>query len=218
MEVTARISEAFVNARSRYERLDRSWVNTFAKIGSLLPRSLLMVSIQRDGALDLMLRRMENELSQTTQSIASSNIFGFHYHKMFAELWVGGMYETFRLLNDQTRKLVPATDEYKSLASGLKLLRVPLEKHEIAGDRKLAEALQTYRTPPRNDDREMYKYEKNDPLRAHIMPSGVSVRGSVMWQVTDLQSKSSYWIERRQLSDRILDLWGDKAAFCIAGS
>ena len=79
---------------------------------------------------------------------------------MFAELWVGGMYETFRLLNDQTRKLVPATDEYKSLASGLKLLRVPLEKHEIAGDRKLAEALQTYRTPPRDDDREMYKYEK----------------------------------------------------------
>jgi hypothetical protein len=209
MEVTDRISEAFVAARSRYEELDRAWVSVSLKIGTLLPQSLLTVSIQRDGALDLVLRCMEDEFSQTSQSNTQSNIFGFHYYKIFAELWVGDMYETFRLLG--ARKIAVATDEYQSLARDLRFLRVPLEKHEIAGDSKLTEALQMYRTPPRDDDHEMYKYEKGDPLRAHIMPSGVSDRGSVMWQVIDLKSNTSYWIERRQVSDRILNLWGDKA-------
>jgi hypothetical protein len=39
------------------------------------------------------------------------------------------------------------------------------------------------------------------------MPSGFSARGSVMWQVIDLRAKTERWIERRDLSDRILDRW-----------
>jgi hypothetical protein len=39
------------------------------------------------------------------------------------------------------------------------------------------------------------------------MPTGISSRGSVMWQVMDLESKRSYWLERRAISERIVAIW-----------
>jgi hypothetical protein len=96
------------------------------------------------------------------------------------------------------------------LAHELRLLRIPLEKHEIAADRKLTEPLRMHRQPPNNDDTDSYEYSNNDARKAHIMPTGISSRGSVMWQVIDLQSNSSYWLERRDLSERIVALAGSR--------
>jgi hypothetical protein len=59
------------------------------------------------------------------------------------------------------------------------------------------------------DDRtDLYEYSKDDPQRAHIMPTGISSRGSVRWQVIDLKNGEERLLERRSLSDRIIALWG----------
>jgi hypothetical protein len=63
------------------------------------------------------------------------------------------------------------------------------------------------RQPPNNDDSDSYRYSPDDPQKAHIMPTGLSARGSLMWRVIDLRSKRSYWLERRPLSERIVELW-----------
>jgi hypothetical protein len=47
-------------------------------------------------------------------------------------------------------------------------------------------------------------YDKDDPARSHIMPTAVSGRGSVMWQVLDHNVPREYWVERRDLADRLL--------------
>jgi hypothetical protein len=64
-------------------------------------------------------------------------MMAFHYQKMLADLWIGSLYETTRMLIE--RKLAPDTDEYRSLAHAFRLIRIPLEKHEIALDHKLKE-------------------------------------------------------------------------------
>ena len=63
------------------------------------------------------------------------------------------------------------------------------------------------RNPPKNDPTDVYIYDPNDDQRAHIMPFGKSPRGSLAWYVTDVKTGTDRWIERRDLSDRILVLW-----------
>lgn len=133
-------------------------------------------------------------------------MFESHYQKMLSELWVGSIYETVRLIVERSPEV--ATNEVCALAEDLRLLRVPLEKHQIAHDRKLDAPLQLQKQPPNNDQTDLYEYDKADPKRAHIMPSGLSSRGSVGWHVIDLISGQDRWIERRELSDRMIALWG----------
>ena len=86
------------------------------------------------------------------------------------------------------------------------LVRIPLEKYEIANEKKSPKPIEMMRFPPTGEERDMYVYAETDPLRAHIMPSGLSERGSCMWHVFDAVSQTSYWIERRSMSERFLAL------------
>jgi hypothetical protein len=198
------ITTAFAQARIRNQPLYESWTRIAWRIGGLLPRSTLVMSVQRDGEIDLVLRGMEDDAAPETPEHDVD--FSIHYRKMLSELWVGSMYETFRLLID--RKLGPDDDRFRELAHELRLLRIPLEKHEIAIDKQLKEQPLTMRAVPPNDDtRDYYTYSQTDPMKAHIMPCGVSARGSMMWRIIDLQSKQDHWIERQDLSDRIIEFW-----------
>jgi hypothetical protein len=212
MDVSKLIAEAFAQASHKYASLHGSWIQVSVRVGGLLPHSLLMFSIQRDGSLDLVLRCMEDEAAARMQS---GKDHGFHLHnqKMLSEFWVGSVYEWVRLLYDNKRKIGPDNDEVRALKHNLTLLRIPLEKHEIANDRDLNEPIEFQRHPPTGVDTDIYQYAKKDPQRAHIMPSGVSPRGSMMWQVIDVRKNNEEcWIERRSLSERIIALWGNQAA------
>lgn len=206
VNVTKLISTSFHAARSKYGTLNQSWIAASFSIGGRLPHSLLTASVQRDGELDPVLRCMEDEQALLALKETDDNQFGFHYQKMLSELWVGSLYETLRLLIE--RKLAPSNDKFKRLAHEFRLLRIPLEKHELAGDDRLTEPLVMQRLPAKGDNSDYYTYPKGrDPTRAHIMPSGISARGSVMWQVIDLHTSTSIWLERRHLADRFLSLW-----------
>jgi len=132
--------------------------------------------------------------------------FEFNWQLMLSEVWVGRFYEHLRLLKD--RKLLPNDGVIEALQEDFRLLRVPIEKHEISSQGQLKAPLQLQRQPPQGKPSDLYEYDKTDPVRAHIMPRSVSRRGSVMWQVIDLKKNQDRWIERRELSDRILQLWG----------
>src|SRR6266545_4559907 len=107
--------------------------NVSYRIGGQLPASLLVSSVQRAGELDLLLRCMEDELSVVIDSPKPD--LSFHYQALLSELWVGHVYEIFRLLKD--RKRAPDNQDFDNLAYHPRLLRIPLDKHEIPGDRKL---------------------------------------------------------------------------------
>ncbi|WP_175656543.1 hypothetical protein [Burkholderia ambifaria] len=121
-----------------------------------------------------------------------------------SEIWIGQVYEIVRLTLE--RKLIADSDFCQALAHDFRLLRISMEKHEIAQDRRLVAAVPMSHTPAAEGNVD-YNYDKNDALRAHIMPSGISQRGSVQWLAIDISAGlSERWIERRDLSDRVLQL------------
>ena len=193
-------------AGSRYPELHKTWINISARVGGLLPNSLLFPSVQRSGDLDMVLRCMEDDFTPPQEGAGEADLLSGHYQMMLSQVWVGDVYEIFRLLIE--RKLAPESDAFTTLAHHLRLLRIPLEKHEIAAENKLSEPLAMQRYPPNNNETDIYHYSKNDERRAYIMPSGVSNRGSVMWKVIDVKSQKSFWLERRTLSERFVALWG----------
>jgi hypothetical protein len=193
------IGAAFDQSRSRYPELDRSWVYVSHHIGGLLSSSLLFSSIYKAGRLDLVLRCMEDE------NVSSNHLDAFEHYISLAETWVGAVYEILRVLKE--RKLVEQSEVFLQLAEDTRLLRVALEKHEVPSDRKLTGPIQFRRWPPQGDASDEFSYSKEDPQKSHIMPSGLSSKGAVVWKVSSGVSDESRWVERRGLADRILTLW-----------
>jgi hypothetical protein len=210
--VTQLITIAFMLAHSRYPELHKTWISISVRVGGLLPNTLLSLSVQRAGELDMVLRCMEDDFSPEREGAGEVDLFSFHYQKMLSDIWVGKAYEIFSLLINSKRKLAPKRDAITDLARDLKLLRIPLEKHEIANDRVLSEPLQMERRPPKNNETDIYLYSKSDPQKAMPLEISRSSRGSVRWHVIDVKLERSCWLERRALSERIIALWGPVAA------
>jgi hypothetical protein len=202
--VSQLVAAAFALGRQTHGELNQTWIKVSVRLGGLVPHSRLMMSVQHDGELDLVLRCMEDDLA-AAGGAEKIGMFEGHYLVMLSEIWIASVYETLRLLDD--RQLMSG-EQALSLAEDFRLLRVPLEKHEIASQGQLNAPIQLQKIPPRNDQSDLYVYDKKDPRRAHIMPQGVSDRGSCMWLVTDIKKNQDRWIERRWLSDKIIDIWG----------
>ena len=201
LSVSELILSGYQLAAKQQEAVTQSWVTGSHRLGGALPGSLLSVSIQRTGRLDAVLRCMEDEYTSVAlreeirpwvaEPLAS-----------LSEMWIGQVYEIVRLARE--RKLIADSDFFEALAHDFRLLRVPMEKHEIAQDRSLMASVPMSRTPAREGDVD-YRYDKKDPLRAHVMPTGISQRGSMQWLAIDISAAlSQRWIERRDLSDRVL--------------
>lgn len=201
MSVMRHINNAFALANQRQGTVLERWV-TLSSIGSKLPESLLMPTINRIGELDVLLRCMEDELT-VLQSQAYSG-FGPHHLLHLSELWVGSAYEFVRVVS--AREIIEKTAEFEQIKWSLSLLRIPLEKHELAG-RWRTGVLEVAPVDEPNVSDQPEIYDPADPKRAFIMPSGLSSRGSAMWAPYDHIAGASRWIERRQIADAMLNLW-----------
>jgi hypothetical protein len=212
MDASGLLAQAFGIARSMYPEIMRSWVTVSHRVGSRLPNSLLPVSIQREGETDVLLRALETEQLDNLRRGQANDLFAAHYLGTLSAYWIGGVYEIFRLLRE--RGLSDEANDFDVVLKDLELIRMPLEKHEIAKDWRLKTPLELIRQPPDSGPQDIYRYAPKDQQRAHIMPSAISqVTGSMMWHVIDLASDSSFWVERRWLSDKILAMWnGVRAA------
>jgi hypothetical protein len=205
MAVSDLIAASFKQASERYPTLHKAWIRISYRLGGLLPKSLLLNSVQRYGELDLVLRCMEDELAPKVGNTPGLDNH-YQYQLLFSEIWVGGVYEILRLLNE--RKLALDSDEYRDLFRDFELLRITIDKHDIAkqGDLKAPLQMTTY------DQAKVYVFTKGDPQRSHIMPVGVSASGFVVWQAVDVKADTMRWIERRWLSDRMIKLWEEQPA------
>lgn len=204
--VSPYIAAALGLVQLRYREIGQRWVTVSYKIGGHLPESLLVVSVQHMGRLDTLLRCMEDERRFFRDDGADPNLFDFQV--ILSQAWVSGVYEVVRLLDDdKSRKFESCPEGLADLHRDLRLIRVPLEKHELARDRELKNPLTMQRRPPRDDASDTYVYDKKNSRRAHIMAADVSENGSVRWEATDVKASASKRLERRSLADRFLKLW-----------
>lgn len=201
------VTAVFSAATAQHLGLRKEWVLLSLKLGGMLPASLIIDSVQKLGELDIVLRCMEDELVQIKeQNNLDSNPMHFHYQVMLSKIWVASAYEIIRLFNDRDKSL---GEEFQQLYQLLTLIRVPLEKHELAHERKLTKDIVFVKIPSNGDDTDQYSYSLQDQARGHIMPMSVSARGSAMWCALDVRAKMEVWTERRDLSERFMTCWSD---------
>lgn len=206
MSVLTYLEAGFAEALSRHIEILNRWVSVSLR-GLVLPKSLLPASIQDLGNLDVVLRCSEDEIAVI---LKDGHEIGFRAHipTLLSNLWIGSAYEIIRLVRE--REIVQKSDELEGLLWDLSLLRIPLEKHEIAGFKRVGKIILRPQPAQPGDQDEIY--DPADRKRAHILPWGFSSRGSVMWCPYDHKISDTRWIERQHLSDRMLDLWDPMTA------
>jgi hypothetical protein len=134
---------------------------------------------------------------------------------MLSEMWIVGCYEVMRAFRQRDRESIGAgarssgvseLESFKSIFADLELLRMPMAKFEIAKDDKLKEPLAFNMSPAIEGAPDRSFYDSKNPARYHIMPNGLSPRGSAVWLALDHLTSREYWVERRSLAERLLAL------------
>ncbi len=214
--VSPLINLAFNVARAKYQIDRTAWTNLSGVLSGRFNLPIAMMNIQRQADLDLLLRCMEDEFEANKAAeiadTTGSNMT-FHYQLSLSETWVVGCYEILRAFRQRDRDArkagvrssgVSDMKAFKSIFADLELLRMPMTKFEIAKDDKLKEPLPLQRGPPNDDASDQTFYDSKDPARYHLMPNGLSPRGSAIWLALDHLTRRQYWVERRDLAERLL--------------
>jgi hypothetical protein len=211
--VSRLINAAFDRAAAQRPERHQQWVTLSYRLGGALPNSKLTPGIQSVGHLDLLLYALEDEAAREIAGGTARPLLSFHQQMMLSEHFVGASYEILRTLAQRDRDATkggsapaPRTKEFQALLTDLGLVRIVLDKHELPKDTILKSTLEMAKVPPSGEARDRYVYDKSDSQRAHIMPTGLTSAGSVCWQVIDLRSDKSYWVERQDLASRMLTL------------
>lgn len=194
--VNTLINSAFEIASQKNNEVNKKWIKFSHFTGSQLPHTHFTSSIQDIGHIDLLLRCMEDELAM------DSHPHHLTYLRLLSNLWVGSCYEVFRVIN---QKIKNEREEFNKVFKTLTLIRVGIEKHEIANDKKLKTPIQFVSEV---NVEAHYDYIPNDEKRSYTIATGISNNGSIMWEVLDIASSlQPFWVERRTLSNDVIALF-----------
>lgn len=212
------LNSLFIVARTKYMAEKAAWGKISSCLGGRFHLFQAVIRLQMLGDLDLLLRCLEDEFNTNKDDPGLD--FSIHYQFMFSETWILGCYEVLRAFQQRDQEAaalristsgVSELDEFKNIFRDFELLRVPIAKFEIAKDNKLKQPLPMRRVGD-DETKPIEFYDPDDPTRCHIMPTGFSSRGSVMWLALDIRNSQQHWVERRDLADRLLSFQNLKGA------
>jgi hypothetical protein len=191
-------------ASQKFPEIQQQWVSLSIRLGGLIPRSLLMLAVQRCGQMDMLLRVMEAEVAESSRDGMDLG-FGADVQCSFSEAWIGKAYSILFILSDRgiTRECI----QFRELLGDLRLLRVTIEKFEIASDRRLPAGGLEFQAvgdgPPSR-----FIYDHQDTRRGHIMPSRVDAEtGALSWCALEVgDPHQERWLNRQRLADQMLAL------------
>src|ERR1700730_5709954 len=210
--VSPYIKTAFLLAKTKYQLENAAWTNLSGVLAGRFSLPIAMINFQRQSDLDLLLRCMEDECEANNAAEALGTDFALHYQLMLSETWAVACYEilrAFRQRDDESNlgdDAVSGLATFKSIFADLGLLRMPIAKYEIAKERKIKQPLPMKTFSLNNDAVDAGVYDRDDPTRFWFMQTKVSPRGSMMWLALDHSVPREYWVERRDLADRLLNL------------
>ncbi|MCW2285144.1 hypothetical protein M2323_003038 [Rhodoblastus acidophilus] len=199
-------------AREKYKAENEAWVQLSLLLSGRFNLDAALISLQWQGEVDILLRCLEDEIN--IKSNASEPDFSSHYLLMLSETWVVGCYEILRAFYQRDRDAAKAgmpksgvsdIDEFRLIFNEFEILRMPMAKYEIAKDYELKHPLPMWGVDD-DESKPPEFYDPKDPSRFHIMPRGLSPRGSARWLAFDVRNSRQHGVERRDLADRLLSL------------
>ncbi len=210
--ISVLLNSLFNVARSKYRTEHGVWTDLSYRLAGRFDLPAAMPSIQKEGDIDILLRCLEDEF--ISKEDASRTEASFHYQMMFSETWIAGWFEILRAFRQRDKDAIKAgrrttglfeLNEFKAIFHDLELLRMPIAKFEVAKDGCLKQPMPMRRFGE-GAAKPIEFYDPKDPSRSHFMPKGVSLRGSAVWLALDARNWQQHWVERRELSDRLLSL------------
>ena len=216
--VTQALSYILRTAWKNHSDLHAKWTQISIIVGSKLPNSQLMLSVQQLGHLDILIREVEKEFAIIMKGSIEFDIYANQLFVILSENWVCNAYHILQTL--RSRQLI-ANEEFAEIYNYSRLIRIILEKHLLAKDWNLEQPLTLRPIPVPGCDTttETFTYLARDKRRnnnqgSFITPRGVSLSGSFMWYVLDIENANNIkelWIERQYLSNRIISFFmGEK--------
>jgi hypothetical protein len=178
---------------------------TYTRLGSMAPLAMLS---QQDYWVDIILREMERELSESLQKESPAGIGSFELANqlqlVLTRMWLLSIYELIRVANSS--KTGAENSAIRVLYERLTLVRIPMAKGEIAQERHLPDGLQL--VAGEGETERIHKYEKKK-TNNYIVPMFVrSESGSIGWYVAQSKPLATVELTRRELSDELLAAFG----------
>ncbi len=201
-------------AATSHDDVFEKWVVTSRQVGFSLPDSSIPSTIQSLGWLDMILQEMEENYISIEDRTSDNAQIGLHILSELSNVWVCNAYEIVRVLIARWKKMeVEINEEIITLAFHLRLIRIPLGKHEFPKHQKQTVEMHMKIFP---DGETVSFYSSDDPRRSANLSTGINkFQGSQQWLVTDVitdkNNPSSYILDRREISDRILTLLNHEA-------
>jgi hypothetical protein len=207
------INNAFNIAKVKYHAEYIAWTSLSGKLAGRFNLTVAVSTIQRLGDVDLLLKCIEDEFeaNRAVEEAGAVNMM-FGYQIFLSETWIVGWYEILRVFRQRDGEALKAgtrpsgisdMEAFKSIFANLELLRMPMAKFQIAkemGKTGLVSPIRMQKLPPNNDATDEYVYNREDPVRSHIMPTRWSPRGSLEWLALDHRTMQEHWLERRKIS------------------
>lgn len=204
MSATELISRAFALGIRRDQGLHEKWISISFELGPIAG-TIHMVSLQRLGRLDMLLRLLEDErLELLIKRPNSDPDLSLDLQSALSENWLFSAYEIARAAKKPFKDSGKDATRLLSLEHRLALVRMPLAKGVIQGmDRR-----ENRENPPLlfkegEDEPELYKGNGT-----YIMPHGIcGETGAAVWCPFDISKGETIAICRRDLSDEMLALF-----------
>lgn len=202
--------KAIVSAILKHQNLHAQWIDASCSVGSRLTIPTLKISIQDLGKMDILLRSIEKEQlyrDPAAHAVVSGLITSMQ--SLLSEAWVSAAYEIIRLL--KSRNIWKNDPEFHRLVHDLSLVRITIDKHEIARDNKLQAPIQ-FTGSSDDPTATVTPYDKDDPLRSHMLPRCISTKtGSFAWKPIEIKNHGPQHktIERQDLSDQFLSIFSN---------
>lgn len=193
------IRDASSESWVRQPLIHRKWIHIAVVFQDLIPDSTSIALMRHLGNLDMLIRCLEDEYSpdQVKMILGVTDPLPA-YVSLLSEMWVCKAYELCGILiqrKKKDKKSAPVKSSFIELYRYLELLRLSFNQHELSfADPRL-------KGPDGQDEAEITK-----------MPENISERGAMMWCPTERTGRipeKSYWLERRDLSDRFLNIFNN---------
>ncbi|MCJ2059180.1 hypothetical protein MKL09_21890 [Methylobacterium sp. J-048] len=190
------------------QELQPKWMQVYGRLSIMAPLSFIN---QNDYYIDLVLRKMEGELSIIIEEefknpackLAETYMMAGIAQDTMTKMWVLSTYEIIRIA--RASDAGKNNDRLDELYRLLTLVRMPLAKGEIAAERHLPDQLVLERVG--DGYTQNSQYIKNS-TKNYIPASFIrSLTGSIGWHVVQSKPLASIEITRRELSDLMLNLF-----------
>jgi hypothetical protein len=198
--ITEMVGFAQVSARKKYPEVHKKWLDMCNRLGNGEGGPLLGSAVAFLGDLDTLIRCLEDEFKDFWDTSERRDILPSTVQMYLSELWVAKAFAALYAIRNEAS----FTEEMKAVYRELRIIRVPLQKFEAAWPDKKVPPSQTMETS--GTEAALFSLNHYDSGTDRFkMGFGVSPRGSSNWRVVDRNSRAERWIERRYLSDLMLE-------------